>query len=490
MQLELNRIDEWCSEMNGKIHPDKASTLWLTLNNHAVNAVMPNVSIGDKAIKREDTLRYLGIIFDRSLSGKDHITRIVQRSRKGLTALKTMAGAKMPQKILVILYQALVVSVMEYGLGLLTLSKSQLQRLDVIQNEGMRAILGCTKDTSAEAMRYLLDLPTASERHKLAQVKAYLKVASDKKHPLHDKIGREYTSRLKRGSEWTNQAAVTIGQCLSVDSVRRGEAWLEIPDEAEQFTAVIANLGRECREWAPGAANAEIEATISEVSGPDDVIVFTDGSVKRGEKSGWAFTARVNGITVSEGSGAVEMTASSMAMEVKAVTEALQFLATSAYKKAVIVTDSMSTLQKIQKGMLYSDWIDLIKRSELQTITWLFCPGHSGVQGNERADELAGTAVVGDQMTLDSPLVLATVKNDLCSKRPESTSYTLKLLHDKNIKAGEGRHCELRGVTRRQHNQLLMETVSLKTLRSTLKARGEQMWECPGCRDPYAEDQV
>ena len=27
---------------------------------------------------------------------------------------------------------------------------------DVIQNEGMRAILGCTKDTSAAAMRYAL----------------------------------------------------------------------------------------------------------------------------------------------------------------------------------------------------------------------------------------------------------------------------------------------------------------------------------------------
>ena len=50
-----------------------------------------------------------------------------------------------------------------------------------------------------------------------------------------------------------------------MDSVRRGEAWLEISDEAEQFTAVIANLRRECREWAPGAANAE--AIIDEVSG-------------------------------------------------------------------------------------------------------------------------------------------------------------------------------------------------------------------------------
>ena len=118
--------------------------------------------------------------------------------------------------------------------------------------------------------------------------------------------------------------------------------------------------------------------------------------MKSEEKSESAFRARVNGITVSEDSGAVELTASSMAMEVKAVTEALQFLATSAYKKAVIATDFMSTLQKIQKGMLYSDWIDLIKRSELQTIKWLFCPGHSGVQGNARVDEVAGTAMIGD----------------------------------------------------------------------------------------------
>ena len=98
VQQELNRVDGWCSEMNGKIHPDKASTLWCSLNNHAVKAVMPDVTIAGKAIKRDHVLRYLGIIFDRSLSGKDHISRVVQRSRKGLLALKTMAGAKMPQK--------------------------------------------------------------------------------------------------------------------------------------------------------------------------------------------------------------------------------------------------------------------------------------------------------------------------------------------------------------------------------------------------------
>lgn len=83
----------------------------------------------------------------------------------------------------------------------LTLSKAQLGRLEVIQKEGMRVILGCTKDTSAEAMRHLLDFPPAAGRHKLVQVSAYMKVAADESHPLHAKDGREYNSRLKRGKE-------------------------------------------------------------------------------------------------------------------------------------------------------------------------------------------------------------------------------------------------------------------------------------------------
>ena len=106
------------------------------------------------------------MVFDRSLSGKDHVSRVVSKARKGLNALKVMACMSMPQKILLILYQTLVLSVVDYGLGLLTLSKTQLQRLEVIQNQSMRTILGCVRATSCEAMRHLLDLPSMPERHK------------------------------------------------------------------------------------------------------------------------------------------------------------------------------------------------------------------------------------------------------------------------------------------------------------------------------------
>ena len=113
------------------------------------------------------------MIFYHKLTGKEHISRIVIKARKGLNAVKLMARDGMPQKILCLLFDMLVLSQVDYGFGLLTLSKTQLQRLDVIQNEGMRAILGCTKDTAATAMRYVLGLPAMKEKHKLAQVKAY-----------------------------------------------------------------------------------------------------------------------------------------------------------------------------------------------------------------------------------------------------------------------------------------------------------------------------
>ena len=141
---------------------------------------------------------------------------------------------------------------------------------------------------------------------------------------------------------------------------------------------MIATLGREYIEWAEGETDRAVEAIIAEQSREGDAVIFTDGSVQRGIKSGWAYTVRVNGETVAEGSGAVEITTSSMLMEVKAVTEALRYLQSNQLKRAIIVTDSMSTLQKISKEYLYADWVTIIFSSSIEHLTWIFSPGHAG----------------------------------------------------------------------------------------------------------------
>ena len=87
------------------------------------------------------------------------------------------------QRHLFLLYQNVKVSVIDYGLGLTILSQSNLLKLDRVQNEAMRVILGTPKDPPIETMRYLLDLPSMGARLKVGQVKAYINTESQESTP-------------------------------------------------------------------------------------------------------------------------------------------------------------------------------------------------------------------------------------------------------------------------------------------------------------------
>ena len=50
-------------------------------------------------------------------------------------------------------------SVIDYGQGLIRVAQTDLLKLDRVQNEAMRVILGTTKDTPTETIRFMLDLP-------------------------------------------------------------------------------------------------------------------------------------------------------------------------------------------------------------------------------------------------------------------------------------------------------------------------------------------
>ena len=58
-------------------------------------------------------------------------------------------------------YQSVVLSITDYRLGLTTVAQTNLLKLDRVQNEAMRIILGTTKDTPTETM---LDFPPMQTR--------------------------------------------------------------------------------------------------------------------------------------------------------------------------------------------------------------------------------------------------------------------------------------------------------------------------------------
>ena len=110
-----------------------------------------------------------------------------------------------------------------------------------------------------------------------------------------------------------------------------------------------------------------------------------------------------------------------MLIEVKAITEALQYRHAKEYRRAIIATDSKSTLQKKnQQGKpilcLYVDWGPVISSSKIERLICVLSTSHAGVQGNERGYSLAVTAAIDNYITIDPPTVIQCVTEQLMAR--------------------------------------------------------------------------
>ena len=483
LQATVDKVFDWCTEMSAVVHPDKASVLWCSLDNRIVRADVPGLTIDGRNINRESNLKYLGITFDRSLSFKDHVQTVVIRSQKGLNALKTMAAKDIEQRMLFTLYQHLVLSVIDYGLGLLTISKSQMTKLERIQNAAMRVILGCTRDTPIVCMRYILGLPTIAGRLKVLQAKSYLRVAADTDHPLYEALDAVKGQRLARGRSWMAQGEDTIKQVCTLENIKRGEEWVKAPAEQSDLCRVIITLSRQCRNWPAGAVEVEIQQLIQDNARPGDVIIYTDGSVSRGRRSAWGFIAKAKGRPLVQQSLAYETTTSSLRMEVEAVTAAFRWLENTTHTHIVIVTDSESMLRKVRTGMLRAEWLASLRKTRVKRIVWIFSPGHAGVVGNEQADRLAGTAQLGGILMHDKADVVKALWDHVCSSEEQMDHHSLVRMMQRGVTRGSGRYSTLRGKARRTYNQTATGTIGVGTLRWLLRMGTEHIWECPECCD-------
>ena len=64
------------------------------------------------------SIRYPGIHFDGMLICRKHVETTALKCKKGLSVLKAMAAKGIEQRHLFLLYQSVVLSVVDYGLGL------------------------------------------------------------------------------------------------------------------------------------------------------------------------------------------------------------------------------------------------------------------------------------------------------------------------------------------------------------------------------------
>ena len=90
------------------------------------------------------------------------------------------------------------------------MAQTNLLKLDRVQNEAMRVILGTTKDAATETMKFMLDLPPIQIRHQVEQVKAHVSTVENPHNPLQEAVKDTEGCRLGRDKSWTGQAEDSV----------------------------------------------------------------------------------------------------------------------------------------------------------------------------------------------------------------------------------------------------------------------------------------
>ena len=103
-------------------------------------------------------------------------------------------------------------------------------------------------------------------------------------------------------------------------------------------------------------------------------------------------------------------------MEVEAVTYALRWIASrgdSQTTHVIVLTASMSLLQKVKSGMGNPDWNVSVVDIHLRKLLLVCCIVHAGVKGNGRADRLSGKATLTSGLRLRRSEVLRSLRHYL-----------------------------------------------------------------------------
>ena len=263
MTNALKKIETKAVQLGLKFSPDKCEALWYRSNNPDWN-----FKIAGERIPWRASVKYLGVIIDKRLNFRKQVDYVRQKTDKKMNLLKVLNSfSDVNARILKNIYTATIQSTLEYGavtFGMMP--PSNIDRLQVSQNQGMRLILGVPRGTSAKMMRHELQMLPIEHRAKLMRAKLYRKIRGNTQHPLHTTINR----RQRNG--WTTE----IQECHRLVAIQ-----LEDPTQLKiDNTAPWEQLPYDCRiDWTKEGTEVLKQRSLEYIrSQPDDNTYYTDGS--------------------------------------------------------------------------------------------------------------------------------------------------------------------------------------------------------------------
>lgn len=418
----LQIVERKCRELGLKVSDSKTKAMFL-----GSSTPREALHIQDSPIEWVTSYKYLGVWITKN-QGADKQLRYLQETTKNRTnVMRAMTSPSLgaSYKVLRTYYLQAVRSIIDYAAPVvLTLNPQQQRKLEVIQNNAMRTILGAPKWTKVENLRMETNLPPLIQRARSLTASLLARIIKrgggcNFQHHLLEVITHENDHNLKL-SRWTRIAVSCLQEAGIHNDLEEGKEdapathYTPRPPWSPKLFHHTINLpthkkAHTTREELRGIA---LESVYSHPTSLEHY--YTDGSVQQDvQTAGAAFTCNA-------GSGKVRLTngASTLQTELVAIKSALEHALTHSDKGIVIHTDSKTAIQALANPHVKDNIFlttsvlklmqELSGRGRSVSLNWI--PSHVGIVGNERADILAKEAAASLTVDITIPKSLSQLK--------------------------------------------------------------------------------
>ena len=393
IQSALDDIHIWCNKWGFKISIAKTKAILFTnKRNH------PKISLNfnNTPLNIVDKVKFLGIIFDSKLTWQHHIQYIVDKCKTRVNLLKCFSGmAWGPGKdTLCHIYKALIRSRIDYGCQIYaTASKTQLHKLDLIQNLCLKICTRALKGTPISSLEVDCGVMPLDIRRLKLQSNIVLTYQNSVNNPVKECLQHSWWDDFHKSKNKSFKTLLkSVKDILDPSALGFNSVPTLIFPPWELFSPVIdTSLSLLFSKKDPSYLIKALSLEFIN-SWKGYLHIFTDGSKSR-EKSSAAFY--IPDFKICKGFS-ISNNCNNFDTEIIAIIKALEWLENKNIFKCIIFSDSLSALQAIKSKNTSNShliqelfyWLYNLQNLNLSvSLAWI--PGHVDIRGNDIADKTA-----------------------------------------------------------------------------------------------------